>query len=140
MPERNGHTELKDRPASELAKQFSEQLTTLMHQELELAKAELSQKGRKAGAGAGMFGAAGLLGWFGFAALTAAAVLALATAVDAWLAALIVAVAYLAVAGVLALGGRAKAREATPPVPEQALDSVKEDVQWTKQRVKQTRS
>ena len=72
-------------------------------------------------------------------ALTACLILALATAVDGWLAALIVAAVYGAVAGVLALSGKSKVQQAVPPVPEQAVDSVKEDVQWTKSRAKQAR-
>ena len=86
-----------------------------------------------------MFGGAGLFGFYGFGALTAAAVLALATAVAAWLAALIVAGVLAAVAGVLALQGKSKVAQATPPVPEQAAESVKEDVQWAKSRAQSGR-
>jgi len=117
---------------AELVKQLSEQTSRLARQEVELAKAELTEKGKRAGMGAGMFGGAGLFGLYALGALTAAAILALATAVAGWLAALIVAVVYGAIAGVLALTGRNKVAQATPPVPEQATESVKEDVRWAK--------
>jgi len=133
MGDHNG-SELQDRSVSDLVKQLTEQTKTLARQEVELAKAELAEKGKKAGLGAGMFGAAGLLGLFAFAALTACVVLAMATAMAPWLAALIVAALYAAIAGVLALAGRNEIRDATPPVPEQTVETVKEDVQWTKQR------
>ena len=94
------------------------------------------EKGKAAGLGAGAFGAAGLFGLFAFGVLTACFVLALAEAVDPWLAALIVAAVYGAIAGVLALVGRSKVQQATPPVPEQAIESGKEDVEWAKTRAK----
>ena len=125
---------LRDQSTGDLVKQLTDQTKTLVQQEMELAKAELSEKGKKAGLGAGMFGGAGLFGFFAFAALTACAILALATAVEPWLAALIVAVVYGVVAGVLALSGKNKVQEAAPPVPEQTVDTVKEDVRWTKER------
>jgi hypothetical protein len=119
---------------AELVKQLSEQTSRLARQEVELAKAELAVKGKRAGIGAGMFGGAGLFGLYALGALTAAAILALATAVAGWLAALIVAVVYGAIAGVLALQGKNKVQAATPPVPEEATESVKEDVRWAKDR------
>ena len=125
---------------AELVKQLSEQSSRLARQEVELAKAELSVKGKRAGQGAGMFGGAGLFGLYALGALTAAAILALATAVAGWLAALIVAVVYGAIAGVLALTGKNKVAAATPPVPEQATESVKEDVRWAKSRARAGRS
>jgi uncharacterized membrane protein YqjE len=124
--------ELRDQSIGELLKQLSEQTSTLVRQELELAKVELAQKGKAAGLGAGMFGAAGLLGLFALGTLTAAVVLALDTAMDAWLAALIVAAVYGAGAGILALIGKSRVQEATPPLPEPTQESVKEDVEWTK--------
>ena len=145
MPERNGngsfgaHDEQRDRPTGELVKQLSDQATRLVRQEVELAKAELAQKGKQAGVGAGLFGGAGLLGFFAFAALTTAAILALATALPGWAAALIVAAVYGAIAGVLALSGKKKTAAAGPPVPEQAIESTKEDLEWTKQRVRSAR-
>lgn len=124
---------------SELVQQLSEQTSRLAHQEVELAKAELTAKGKRAGIGAGMFGGAGVFGLYGIGALIAAAILALATAVAAWLAALIVASVLGAIAGVLALQGRRQVREATPPVPEQATESVKEDVEVIKTRAQEGR-
>jgi uncharacterized membrane protein YqjE len=139
MPERNGDTELRDQPVGELMKELSDQTTTLVRKEIELAKAELAEKGKRAGIGAGMFGGAGMLGFYALGALTATAILALATALAAWLAALIVTVVYAAIAGVLALQGRNKVQAATPPVPERAVDSTKEDVSWVKNRAKSAR-
>src|ERR671937_1011354 len=121
-----------DATVAELVKRLSEQTSRLAREEVELAKAELATKGKRAGQGAGMFGGAGLFGLYALGALTAAAILALATAVAGWLAALIVAVVYGAIAGVLALTGKTKVAQATPPVPEQATESVKEDVRWAK--------
>ena len=126
--------------AGELVKQLSEQTSRLVRQEMELAKAELAIKGKRAGIGAGMFGTAGLLGLYAVGALITAAIAALATAVDTWLAALIVAVVLGAAAGVAALMGKNKVQEAMPPVPEDSVESVKEDVQWTKTCVQQGRS
>src|SRR5689334_11137088 len=94
--------------AGELVKQLSEQTSRLVRQEMELAKAELAIKGKRAGIGAGMFGTAGLLGLYAVGALITAAIAALATAVDTWLAALIVAVVLGAAAGVVALMGKNK--------------------------------
>lgn len=130
---------LNDRPIGDLVKQLSEQMATLVRQELDLAKAELSVKGKRAGLGAGMFGGAGLFGAYAAGALTACLILALATAMTAWLAALIVAAVYGAIAGVLALMGKTKLQQSVPPVPEQTVESVKEDVEVTKQRVKEGR-
>jgi uncharacterized membrane protein YqjE len=134
-----GDNELRDRSTAELLKRLSDETTTLVKQELELAKAELQEKGKRAGVGAGMFGGAGLSGVAAFAALTACVIAALDLAMRLWLAALIVAVVYAAVAGVLALRGKQKVKEATPPVPEQARESVKEDVEWAKTRARSGR-
>ena len=128
-----------DQPVGDLVKQLSQQTSELARKEVELAKAELAQKGRQAGIGAGMFGAAGLFGIFAFAVLTTAAILALAIVLDAWLAAVIVGAAYAAIAGVLALTGKQRVEEATPPAPERTIRNVKEDVQWTKQRAQEAR-
>ena len=129
-----------DRPVGELLKDLSQQTSELVRKEMELARAELTEKGKRAGIGAGMFGGAGLFGFFAFAVLTACFVLALTEAVDPWLAALIVAAVYGAIAGVLALTGKSQVEKATPPVPEQAQESVREDVEWTKTRAKAGRS
>jgi uncharacterized membrane protein YqjE len=128
--------DLRERPFGELLKQLSEETTRLVHQEIELAKAELTQKGKQAGIGAGLFGAAGVIGFLALAALTTCVILALDAAMPAWLAALLVAVVYGVVAAVLAMQGRNKVRQATPPVPEQTIETVKEDVQWAKTQMR----
>jgi uncharacterized membrane protein YqjE len=129
----------RERPVGELLKELSNEATTLVRKEIELAKAEMTEKGRKAGAGAGMLGGAAVLGLLALGALTACFVLALDAAMPAWLAALIVALVYGAIAGVLALTGKRKTEEAGPPVPEEAIESVKEDVEWTKTRARSAR-
>jgi hypothetical protein len=131
--------EMSDRSVADLLKQLSDQTADLVRQELDLAKAELTVKGKAAGIGAGMFGAAGLVGLYAVGALTAAIVLALSLAVTGWLAALIVAVAYGAVAGVLALQGKTKVQQGVPPTPEQTVQTVKEDVELTRQRAQEGR-
>jgi uncharacterized membrane protein YqjE len=128
-----------DRSVADLLRHLSEQTATLVRQEMELAKAELTVKGKRVGIGAGMFGGATVVGAYALGALTACLILVLATAIAPWLAALIVAVVYAAIAGVLALTGKSKVQQATPPVPEQTVDSVKEDVQWTKERARAAR-
>jgi membrane protein len=127
------------RSISELLQQLTEQTTRLAQKEIELAKTEMAIKGKRLGVGAGAFSAAGVLALLALAALTAAAILALATAVEDWLAALIVAVVYLLVAGVLSLFGRSKVEAATPPLPEQAKASVRKDIQKTKEKAMEGR-
>jgi uncharacterized membrane protein YqjE len=139
MPSEHMQEDLRDRPIGELLKELSNQTTTLVRQELELAKAEMAEKGKQAGLGAGMFGGAGLFGLLALGALTTCLIAALATGVDLWLAALIVALVYAAIAGVLALAGKKKTQEAAPPAPEQAIESTKEDIQWAKTRAKSAR-
>jgi uncharacterized membrane protein YqjE len=133
METSNQTTRANDESLAALVKQLSDQSATLARQEVELAKAELQQKGKQVGLGAGMFGGAGVFGLYALGALTASAILALATAVDAWLAALIVTAVWAAIAGVLALTGKSRVQQGAPPVPEQAIESVKEDVKWTKE-------
>jgi MFS family permease len=123
----------------ELARQLSDQSSALARKEIELAKAEMAIKAKRLGMGAGAFGVAGLVALFAFGALTATLILALATAMDGWIAALIVTALYGAVAGVLALIGRKRAEAGTPPVPERAIESSKQDVETAKQRVKEAR-
>jgi putative superfamily III holin-X len=138
--EQGGSTgSLDDRSLSELVQQLSEQASTLASKEVELAKAEMAIKAKRLGIGAGAFGAAALVGVLALGALTATLVLALATAVAAWLAALIVTVLYAAVAGGLALVGRQRVEAGTPPVPERAIESSKQDVETAKQRAKEAR-
>ena len=126
----------RDESIGELVKQLSTQTSTLVRQEMRLAQAELQEKGKKAGLGAGMFGASGIVAFLGAGTLIAAIVLALATALDSWLAALIVAVVLLAAAGVAALMGKKQIEQATPPAPEQAMESVKRDVDTVKAGVR----
>jgi hypothetical protein len=132
--------DLRDRPTGELLKELSDQTTTLVKQEMELAKAELQEKGKQAGLGAGVFGGAGLFGLGAFAALTACLIAALDQAMELWLGALIVAVIYAAVAALLALTGKRRVKEAVPPVPEQAKESVKEDMEWAKTQARSGRT
>ena len=129
-------SDLRERSIGELLRQLSEQTTRLVHQELELAKAELTHKGKQAGAGAGLFGGAGALGLAALGALAACFILALNAIMPAWLAALIVAVVYGAIAAFLALRGRDKVKQATPLVPEQTIETVKEDVEWAKTQLR----
>ena len=128
-----------DRSTSDLLRELSQQTGDLVRKEMELAKAELRVKGKAAGVAGGMFGGAGVIALYGVGALTAAAILGLAIVLDAWLAALLVGIGYLAVAGILALTGKKNLEQATPPVPEQAIESSKEDVEWTKQRAQAAR-
>ena len=132
--------ELRERPVGELLRELSQQTTTLVRQELELAKAELAQKGKQAGKGAGLLTAGGVVGLAAFGALTACFVAALATAMATWLAALIVAVVYAALAGALALIGKRRVQEASPPAPEQTIETVKEDVEWAKTHARSGRT
>jgi len=139
MAERDGNNDLHDRPTGELLRELSQQTTELVRQEIELAKAELGEKGKQAGLGAGMFGGAGLFGVGAFAALTTTIIAALDRAMALWLAALIVAVVYGIVAAVLAQRGKQQVQAVGAPVPEQTKSSVKEDVQWAKTRMKSGR-
>jgi len=116
-------------------KQLSEQVSQLARDELRLARLEMTRKGKRAGLGAGMFSGSGLLALYGLGCLLAAAITGLATAVAAWLAALIVGAGLLAIAAAAALAGKAQLGRATPPVPEQAVGSVKADVEEIKERV-----
>lgn len=131
-----GH-DRRDESIGELVRDLAAETNTLVRQEIELAKAELSEKVKQAGKGAGMFGAAGIVALLSLGALTACLIALLATALDhVWLAALIVALVYGAIAGVLAMRGRDEVKEAAPPVPEQTIETVKEDVEWAKTRTR----
>jgi membrane protein len=123
-----------DKPLGELVQDLSRQTSTLIRQEMRLAQVELAEKGRHAGKGAGMFGGAGLIALYGVGALVAAAILGLATVLEPWIAAAAIGAGLLLVAGVLALTGKKELDEATPPKPEQALDSVQRDVETVKTR------
>ena len=124
--------DVRDRPIGELLKQLANETTTLVRQELDLAKAEMREKAGKAGPGVGMWGAAGVTGLLAAGALTAFLILALDGVMPNWLAALIVGLAYAAIAGVLYVNGKHRVEEAGSPVPQKTIESVKEDVQWAK--------
>ena len=126
----------RDQSIGELVKDLATETSTLVRQEIDLAKAEMTERGKQAGKGAGILGAAALVGLLAAGALTACLIAALDLAMATWLAALVVTVVFGAIAAVLAMTGRRQIREAAPPVPEQAIDSVKEDVQWAKTRTR----
>jgi uncharacterized membrane protein YqjE len=121
-----------DEPIGALVHRLSEQIPELVRSELRLAQAELTEKGKRAGLGIGMFSAAGLLAFLGLATLIATAILALALVLPAWAAALIVAVLLFAGAGIVALVGKKEVDQATPPAPERTIASVREDVATVK--------
>jgi hypothetical protein len=127
---------LRDRPTAELIKDLSQQTSDLIRHEFELAKVEMSDKGRSYGMAAGMFGGAGVATLLALGALTACAIAALATGMETWLAALIVTAFWAAVGAALAISGRSEAEHASPAVPEQTIETVKEDVAWARTRTR----
>ena len=131
--------ELRSHSTGELVKQLSEQTTTLVRKEIELAKAELTEKGKVAGQGAGMFGGAAVIGLLAAGALTTMLIVLLDKAMDLWVAAFIVTVVYGAIAAVMALSGRDRVKQGLPAAPEQTVGTVKEDVQWAKSQAKSAR-
>jgi hypothetical protein len=131
---RNGVPNGRDASTGELVKTAAEQISRLVRDELALAKAEMTVKGKKAGVGAGLFGGGGALALYGVAALLAAVVLGLGEAMPYWLSALIVAVVLFAVAAVLALMGRRQIQQGVPPVPQETVASVKADIDEVKER------
>jgi uncharacterized membrane protein YqjE len=129
-----GTEELSDQSLSELVQRLSNQTAGLVRKEIRLAQLELQEKGKRAGIGAGLLGGGGLVALYGLGALVAAAILALVTVIAPWLAALIVALALFAIAGVLFLSGRRQVQRATPPKPEAAIESVQSDIAEVKER------
>jgi MFS family permease len=127
---------VEDRSTSELVKHVAEQTAALARQEIRLAQLELQEKGRRAGIGAGAFGVAGVVGLYALGAVIAGLIILLATAVTAWLAAVIVGAALALIAGAAALFGKRKVKRATPPMPEQTIESVKRDVDVVKERMR----
>lgn len=125
---------MTDASTGELVKTAAEQISRLVRSELALARAEMTEKRKKVGLGAGMLGGGGLAALYGLAALLAAVVLGLAEAMPAWLAAFIVAVLLFAAAGVLAVVGRREVKQAAPMVPEETVRSVKADIDEVKER------
>lgn len=130
---------MADRPTAELVRDLSAQLSTLVRQELELARLELTDKGKHAGKGLGLFGAGGLLAFLGLATLIGAAVAGLDTAVATWLAFVIVGSVLLAVAGIAALIGKKETSAAMPPAPERTIAEAKDDVRYTKEHAQEAR-
>jgi hypothetical protein len=126
----------QERPAAELVKQLSEQISVLVRDELKLAQLEMTRKGKRAGIGIGMLGGGGLVALYGLGCLIACVIIAISGVLAAWLAALIVGAALLAVAGVAALIGKGRLQQATPPVPEETVSSVKTDVEEIKERAR----
>jgi hypothetical protein len=124
----------QDRPTAELVKDLSEQISHLVRDELRLAQLEMTQKGKQAGLGVGMLAGGGGIAAYGLGCLIACAIIAIASVLAAWLAALIVGAALLLVAGMVALLGKGRLSKATPPVPEQAIGNVKADVDEIKER------
>jgi NADPH-dependent 2,4-dienoyl-CoA reductase/sulfur reductase-like enzyme len=124
----------RSEPTAELVKDLSRDISTLVRQEIDLAKAEMTEKGKKAGIGAGMIGGATVLALAAVGGSMATVILILANVMPDWLAALITTVVYAGIAGALALRGRDEIKEMGAPMPERAKESVKEDVQWAKTR------
>ena len=125
-----------DKPLAELAGDLSRELSALVHHEIELAKVEMTEKGKRAGIGAGLFSSAAVMAVFGLGCLTAAAVAGMGRTLSVWLAAVIVGAVYLVAAGLFAVIGRREVARATPPVPTEAVESTKEDVAWLRSQTK----
>ncbi|HEX6024715.1 MAG TPA: phage holin family protein [Solirubrobacter sp.] len=125
------HTDLRERGIGELVKDLAGQTSTLVRQEIRLAQAEVTQKGKLAGKGAGMLAGAAVAALLCLGALSAVLIIALDSFLPLWVAALIVTLLWLAVAAVLAINGRNALQSATPPAP-QTVETVKEDIQWAK--------
>jgi uncharacterized membrane protein YqjE len=124
----------QDRPAGELVRDMSEQISRLVRDELRLAQLEMARKGKQAGLGAGLLGGGGVIALYGLGCLIACVIIAVAGAVAAWLAALIVGAALLLAAATAALLGKARLTKATPPLPGEAIGSMKTDVEELKER------
>jgi VIT1/CCC1 family predicted Fe2+/Mn2+ transporter len=131
--------DLHERPIGEVASALTRDLSLLIRQELELAKAEMRQKGRIALPGLGMMGAAGVVGLLAAGALTAFVILLLSLFLDEWLAALLTALALAGVAAALALAGKERVEEVGSPLPEQTIETMKEDAEWMKEQATSAR-
>ena len=130
---------LRDRPLAEVAKNLTSDVSLLVRQEIELAKAEMAQKGRTAAPGIGMLGGAGIVALCAAGALTAFAVLVFSIFLPEWAAALTVGAVLAAVAVALVRQGKERVADAGKPIPEQTIETVKEDVEWTKTRASSAR-
>lgn len=135
------HTEneLRERPIGEVAKSLTSDLSLLLRQEIDLAKAEMAEKGRTAAPGLGMFGGAGIVGLCAAGAVTAFLILVLSTFLPDWAAALVVGAVLATVAYVLVQQGKERVADAGAPVPEQTIETMKEDVEWAKTRASSAR-
>ena len=131
-----GAAAAQEHSTGELVKQMTEQVSTLVRDELKLARLEMTRKGKQAGLGAGMLGGGGLIALYGVGCLIAWGIIGLSHVVQPWLAALIAGVALLAIAGVAALMGKGRLQQATPPVPTEAADSVKADLEEIRERAR----
>ena len=128
--------DVTDASMAELVQRLSQQTATLVRQEMHLAQAELKQKGKRAGTGAGLLGAAGVIGLAALGALVAALILALGEVVDMWVSAFIVAGGLAVVGAIVASAGKAQVSEAVPPKPEAAIESVQADVAEIKEKAR----
>ncbi|MBV8636460.1 MAG: phage holin family protein [Candidatus Eremiobacteraeota bacterium] len=139
----SGDPDLRNESIGDLFKRLTSDMTLLMRQEFELFRVEMTEKGKRvgerAGMGAGMLSAAAVCGLFALATLTATVILLLSLVMPAWVAALIVTVAYGGVAGVLAIAGKRKLDTVRAPVPTQTIETVKEDIEWAKTRTSSAR-
>ena len=134
MQHQPGGRTLSEESVAELVKRAASQTAELVRKEIQLGQVELKDKGRRAGKGVGLLGAAGLVGFYGGAALVAAAILGLAEAVDPWLSALIIGIVLLVIAAIVGLIGRKATTDALPPTPEQAIASVHDDLEHLKEQ------
>jgi MFS family permease len=128
--------DVTDASMADLVQRLSQQTATLVRQEMHLAQAELKQKGKRAGVGAGLLGAAGVIGLAALGALVAALILVLGEAVDMWISAFIVTGGLAVVAGIAAMIGKQQVSKAVPPKPEAAMESVQADVAEIKERAR----
>jgi hypothetical protein len=135
----NQDTELRERPLGEVARDLTRDVTLLVRQEVELAKAEMTEKGRTAAPGLGMIGAAGVVGLMAAGALTAFLILVLSVFLPEWASGLIVGAVLAAVAYLLVKQGKERVEEAGAPIPTQTIETVKEDVEWAKTRATSAR-
>ncbi|MEU0369767.1 phage holin family protein [Streptomyces sp. NPDC006283] len=132
---RQTHRDTTDEPVGALVSQASQQISQLIREEMQLARAEMTQKGKRFGRGGGLFGGAGLVAVLGLQALVATAIIALALVLPWWAAALIISAVLFLIAAILAAAGKKNIREASPPKPERAIDGLHRDVQEIKERV-----
>lgn len=132
----NGSPQRGERSISQLVSDMSEQMSRLVRDEMRLATEELRTKGKRAGIGAGLAGAAGVTALLGAGTLVACVVLALALVLPAWAAALIVGAGLLLVAAVLGAVGGKQLKRATPPLPREAMAGIEQDVQVVKENAR----